>query len=40
MKPGTCGEHAFSVTDAQFQRDSDRYDSERARRGGKSPTNC
>ena len=40
VKPGTCGEHAFSVTDAQFQRDSDRYDSERERRGGKSPTDC
>ncbi|HZI92030.1 MAG TPA: endolytic transglycosylase MltG, partial [Thermoleophilaceae bacterium] len=40
VKPNTCGEHAFSVTDAQFQRDSDRYDSERTRRGGKSPTNC
>ena len=40
VKPDTCGEHAFSETDAQFQRDSDRYDLERARRGGKSPTNC
>ena len=37
VKPNTCGEHAFSDTDAQFQRDSDRYELERARRGGKSP---
>ena len=40
VKPGTCGEHAFSKTDAEFQRDVGRYNTERARRGGKSPTNC
>ena len=40
VKPGTCGEHAFSKTDAEFQRDVRRYNSERTRRGGKSPTNC
>lgn len=40
VKPGTCGEHDFSRTDAEFQRDVDRYNRERARRGGKSPTNC
>ena len=40
VKPGTCGEHAFSATDAQFERDRDRYNSERRRRGGKSPTDC
>lgn len=40
VKPGTCGEHAFSATDAGFQRDVSRYNSERAARGGKSPTNC
>lgn len=40
VKPGTCGEHEFSATDAQFQRDVNRYNSERKRRGGKSPTNC
>ena len=40
VKPGTCGEHAFSSTNAQFQRDVARYNSARARRGGKSPTNC
>ncbi len=40
VKPGTCGEHDFSETDAEFQRDVERYNRERARRGGKSPTNC
>jgi UPF0755 protein len=40
VKPGTCGEHAFSETDEEFERDRNRYNSERARRGGKSPTNC
>lgn len=40
VKPGTCGEHAFSATDAEFQRDVDRYNAERAKRGGKSPTDC
>ena len=40
VKPGTCGEHDFSETDAEFQRDVDRYNRERARRGGQSPTNC
>jgi peptidoglycan lytic transglycosylase G len=40
VKPGTCGEHDFSTTLAEFERASRRYDAERARRGGKSPTNC
>ena len=40
VKPGTCGEHDFSETDAEFQKDVQRYNRERARRGGKSPTNC
>jgi uncharacterized YceG family protein len=40
VKPGKCGEHDFSETDAEFQRDVDRYNRERERRGGKSPTNC
>jgi uncharacterized YceG family protein len=40
VKPGTCGEHAFSATDAEFQQDVARYNAERARRGGKSPTDC
>jgi uncharacterized YceG family protein len=40
VKPGTCGEHAFSATDAQFAADRARYEAERAKRGGKSPTDC
>jgi uncharacterized YceG family protein len=40
VKPGTCGEHAFSKTDAEFQRDVERYNRERTRRGGRSPTRC
>ncbi len=40
VKPGACGEHSFSATDAEFQRDVERYNSERAARGGKSPTDC
>ena len=40
VKPGGCGEHAFSATDAEFQQDVSRYNAERAKRGGQSPTNC
>ena len=40
VKPGTCGQHAFSSTDAQFQRDVDRYNQARNAAGGKSPTKC
>ncbi len=40
VKPGTCGEHAFSETDAEFQQNVERYNSERAARGGQSPTDC
>jgi len=40
VKPGACGEHSFSSTDAEFQRDVERYNSERAARGGQSPTDC
>ncbi|MEX2253583.1 MAG: endolytic transglycosylase MltG [Thermoleophilaceae bacterium] len=40
VKPGACNEHAFSDTDAQFQRDVERYNSEREARGGKSPDSC
>ena len=40
VKPGTCGEHAFSSTEAKFQADSRRYENARARRGGKSPDTC
>jgi uncharacterized YceG family protein len=40
VKPGTCGEHAFSSSDAEFQADVARYNSARAQRGGNSPTTC
>jgi len=40
VKPGTCGEHAFSANDSEFQRDAARYERERRERGGKSPTSC
>jgi UPF0755 protein len=40
VKPGACGEHAFSTTFRQFQRDSARYNTARARSGGRSPTRC
>jgi uncharacterized YceG family protein len=40
VKPGTCGEHAFSSTDAQFERDVQRYNDAREAAGGKSPTRC
>ena len=40
VKPGTCGEHEFSRTDAEFQEDVAKYNRERARLGGKSPTKC
>jgi len=40
VKPGTCGEHAFSDNEAQFFRDSNRYNDARAARGGRSPTDC
>ena len=40
IKPCGEGAHAFSATYAQFQRDSDRYERERQKRGGRSPVNC
>jgi uncharacterized YceG family protein len=40
VKPGTCGRHAFSTTNAQFERDAARYNAARAKKGGKSPTTC
>ncbi|HWC26209.1 MAG TPA: endolytic transglycosylase MltG, partial [Solirubrobacteraceae bacterium] len=39
VKPGTCGEHAFSVRYEKFLADSRRYDSERERLG-RSPVRC
>jgi len=38
VRPGGC--HAFSETDAEFQRDVARYQSARAARGGRSPGKC
>jgi uncharacterized YceG family protein len=40
VKPGACGEHNFSSTDAEFARDLEAYESARERAGGKSPTTC
>ena len=40
VKPGTCGEHNFSSTDAEFQKDVDLYNREREKAGGNSPTTC
>jgi uncharacterized YceG family protein len=40
VKPGTCGEHAFSSDYDQFLADKRRYDAARAEAGGKSPTTC
>lgn len=40
VKPGTCGEHAFSDTFEQFQLDVQRYNQAREAAGGKSPTRC
>jgi uncharacterized YceG family protein len=40
VKPGTCGEHSFSSTDAQFAADLAEYNEARAEAGGKSPTSC
>ena len=40
VKPCGNGAHAFSSTEAQFNRDVARYNAARARKGGKSPANC
>jgi uncharacterized YceG family protein len=40
VKPGTCGEHEFSSSDAEFQRDVAAYEAARAANGGKAPTKC
>jgi uncharacterized YceG family protein len=40
VKPGTCGEHAFSSTDAQRQRDVAAYNAAREANGGRSPDTC
>jgi peptidoglycan lytic transglycosylase G len=40
VKPCGDGAHAFSSSDAEFQQDVERYNAERARQGGNSPTDC
>ncbi|MEA2275229.1 MAG: hypothetical protein QOC78_189 [Solirubrobacteraceae bacterium] len=40
VKPCGNGTHAFSSTDAQFQRDVAAYNRARAKRGGKDPSRC
>jgi UPF0755 protein len=40
VKPGSCGEHDFSRSLREHERKAARYERARARRGGKSPTNC
>lgn len=40
VKPGTCGEHAFSSNADQFERDVAAYNQAREEAGGKSPTTC
>lgn len=39
VKPGGCGEHAFSSSEEQFLRDSERYNQAREQ-AGRSPTDC
>jgi cell division protein YceG involved in septum cleavage len=40
VKPGACGEHAFSASEAQFQADVARYNEAREAAGGESPDSC
>jgi UPF0755 protein len=40
VKPGTCGEHAFSDTIEQFNADVAKYNQAREAAGGRSPTRC
>jgi uncharacterized YceG family protein len=40
VKPWTCGEHSFSRTAAQFDRDVAAYNAARARNHGRAPTKC
>jgi cell division protein YceG involved in septum cleavage len=40
VKPGTCGEHAFSTSYAEFEENVARYESARAAAGGESPDTC
>ena len=40
VKPCGNGRHAFAATDAEHQRNVERYESAREEAGGQSPTNC
>jgi UPF0755 protein len=40
VEPGSCGEHAFSSTEAEFQRDVETYNAAREAAGGNSPDSC
>jgi uncharacterized YceG family protein len=40
VKPGTCGEHSFSSSEAEFEADVARYNEARQAAGGNSPTTC
>jgi peptidoglycan lytic transglycosylase G len=40
VKPGTCGEHSFSSSAAEFEADVAAYDEAREAAGGESPDTC
>jgi UPF0755 protein len=40
VEPGTCGEHAFSSSAAEFEADVVRYNEAREAAGGESPDTC
>jgi UPF0755 protein len=40
VKPGACGEHVFSSTFEDFERDRKRYQAAREAAGERSPTDC
>jgi UPF0755 protein len=40
VEPGTCGEHSFSSTAAEFEADVARYNEAREAAGGESPDSC
>lgn len=40
VEPGTCGEHSFSSSSAEFEADVARYNEAREAAGGESPDTC
>jgi UPF0755 protein len=40
VEPGTCGEHSFSSSAAEFEADVARYNEAREAAGGESPDSC